>query len=329
MLFELRPFDPVRGGFRHSPGAREVRPDGTALQDAAGPTPPAPPYEQFRLSHVELRIDRPPVPGLQWPDFLHVGDTADTLVVTERVVRALVRAGIRGFRQVPVRPMVMAIGAAGGIPNYVALLVQPGVKGEQLPWSPRRGQRATRIRPASWTGIDLFAVQNFPRRSHWYCTRRVVELAREHFWTNARFVPHDADWRHAEGWNGREPWGVDYLCEVWPPEWYPPRIAGSLDARAWFERLVSAEPGSEDAARSLAALADLGDEALLLARSVLEEERGDVRRAMAFAVVRALHAESHPVSKALLDAAEREAAAGALRPVVRLPDRARSPVAAV
>lgn len=68
----------------------------------------------------------------------------------------------------------------------------------------------------TWDGSDFFRVKNWYNK-HIFCTRRVVELAREERWSNLQFEPMDRP---------REqiimPFGIDYLGKEWPPEnWYP------------------------------------------------------------------------------------------------------------
>ncbi|MBN1460174.1 MAG: hypothetical protein JXA57_11605 [Armatimonadetes bacterium] len=66
----------------------------------------------------------------------------------------------------------------------------------------------------TWDGSDVFNTRS--SGGIYFCTEKVLLLAREKRRTNFRFVPADALQRHASGWRG-----IDYLGEKWPPKWYP------------------------------------------------------------------------------------------------------------
>jgi len=102
------------------------------------------------------------------------------------------------------------------------------------------------------------------------CTRRVLEVARENRWTNARFVPVDAPHRNRE-WHSR--WCIDYLGDQWPPsEWYPPLPSHGRSLEGWIDYLRLSAGGNVREA-----LIDFGPIAIARVRELLQDDNDQVR----------------------------------------------------
>ncbi|MEO0793752.1 MAG: hypothetical protein AAFX93_01245 [Verrucomicrobiota bacterium] len=66
----------------------------------------------------------------------------------------------------------------------------------------------------TWSGEDFSRLMN-PRPGGYICTRKVIELAHEHKWTNLWLFPLDCVVTR------RNRFAINYLGKKWPPQWYP------------------------------------------------------------------------------------------------------------
>lgn len=201
--------------------------------------------------------------GKRWPDIVSAV-TGPSPMVTERVVDTVRKHGIGTLEAYPVR-LEKLIGSRldlAAAESYFYIWV----RGQMLTDLRAEGITQEAICPAchrplpykirrhvlladSWDGSDIFRLAN-----DWVpicCTLRVVELARQHRWTNFRFVPIDADQRHVSHWDG-----IEYLGKHWPPaQWYPPAPSSGKLLEQWLEQMDSDD--YVEVARASDALRDL------------------------------------------------------------------------
>lgn len=122
----------------------------------------------------------------------------------------------------------------------------------------------------SWSGDDLLRMHNYPNQQV-FCTLRVVELAHEQGWSNARFDPMDLMRDRASRWHG-----IDYLASRWPPlNWYPPSRAAGKTVDEWVEQLQSTNLMERHGARI--ALSELDAEAIPSLTALLDSSSGTLR----------------------------------------------------
>lgn len=173
--------------------------------------------------------------GTFWSDCIGNGAT-NHLILSERVIETWHKEGIQGF---DAQPVVIAESKSKKLkiaeaPRYyyinisgrmsIDLQASRDARVDVCQHCFQSENRAPHPmvkyvpREKTWDGSDIFGIQNI--RSGWgrFCSLRIIELAREHRWTNFRFIPMDALIRHTIPWRG-----VDYLGRKWPPkEWYHP-----------------------------------------------------------------------------------------------------------
>jgi hypothetical protein len=138
----------------------------------------------------------------------------------------------------------------------------------------RQWNRTAVPREDTWDGCDLVEVRNYPVAGE-FCTERVLLLAREHRWTNFRFLPMDVIMRHTFGWKG-----IDYRGRKWPPkEWYPPRPSRDHTLEEWIERF---KEHPEYRGRPFDALLDFEDQTLPHMLKFLHGDSAPHRRNAAF-----------------------------------------------
>lgn len=158
----------------------------------------------------------------RWPDALSVGGAIQ--LVSRRVYKTFESEGLASYRVLPLEPAPRHSGLPKGMemPAYVALLHNPGleIEWEYLDVTPNRNPRLRLMnrrwkgwvpKEDVWKGFDLFRVEDGPA----CCTRRIIELARQHNWTNFEFKPLEVR-------RDMPTEGIDYLGKHWPPKsWYP------------------------------------------------------------------------------------------------------------
>lgn len=246
----------------------------------------APVYE----GEAEARIDNK---GSRWSDIIGSGTASPPFMISERVIDTLRGVGVESFEEHPVRiteikskqlriippPQYYYLNVKGemdidreasGIPERkvicpVCLMQEPYQPGEKIP-SPER----LIPRPETWDGSDLFILRNYGRSSV-FCTRKVLELARQHRWTNFRFEPIDVLRRYATRWKG-----IDYLGKKWPPKWYPDPPHHGKTLEQWLEQVRSTDGAEQYAARL--ALLEIGAPAIPGLTDLLRHGTDPVRR---------------------------------------------------
>jgi hypothetical protein len=97
-----------------------------------------------------------------------------------------------------------------------------------------------------------------------------VQLARDHRWTNFRFLPVDISRRDSIRWRG-----IDYLGEKWPPDWYPAPASQGKNAAEWAEQLRSRDPDEHWAA--FEALQELREDAISTLLPLLDSDDDRLR----------------------------------------------------
>jgi len=224
--------------------------------------------------------------GAEWPDIIATSTMSPPFLISEKVLDALEAAGVVCFEKHPaqVKRATNSSLRVETAPRYFHLDVLPTI---ELDWEASgtgglfpcgtcgrliRKAGDYRILPEryvprmdTWDGSDLIVC---PQCSAVCCTEKVILLAREHRWTNLRFVPMDALQRWSMGWPG-----IDYLGPTWPPKWYPDPPYAGKSAAEWVEELCSAD--QKRWRRASDALAELFEETLPLLAGLLEQ--GDPR----------------------------------------------------
>ncbi|XHC25196.1 MAG: hypothetical protein ACFHWZ_06395 [Phycisphaerales bacterium] len=186
------------------------------------------------------------VRGRVWTDCLATRVTVDwstpasmydAMVVSERCAAALsaeeTMEVVLAFQRGPVSKNAPW-------PSYVAITGAPGVELVPTPSKysmPLPGLTGVRAEISTWSGRD-FVTSNNPKGrgySH-FCSRRILDLARQEGWTGFEFHPADLPQPLHGLWDG-----IDYLGHEWPPEhWYPPdpsTFHGVEDWIAAFDRV--------------------------------------------------------------------------------------------
>jgi len=226
------------------------------------------PWEAIDPKVVQVTFgDEVPKKGWErWPDI--IGNSRATgapwaMLVSARVHDALCEHGIERFKSCPARPAPRSvrlpvddevrelIGTDASadrqsnlppgveMPVYYAIYPEPGIR--YLMLSPEETRKPVPDRqpdPESWSGADLFCVDGLATYSAYGCTRRVIELAREHRWTNFHFRPMEIPLKWAMSW------GVDYLGKKWPPDWRP-KMTADRSPEEWFDLDAFREYGAE------------------------------------------------------------------------------------
>lgn len=194
----------------------------------------------------------------KWPDILYIGHSepmAGAWCVSRRVYEALESENVKSYHIFPVEPEAKRPGSGlpkgRHMPEYLALLSDQGLKVELI-YSDVTPKRDPRLAPMSrkfkrsiakedtWKGFDLFQTG----AGQTCCTRRIVELAREHRWTNFEFKPLDVR-------RDMPTEGIDYLGEPWPPEsWYPPSPSEGKTVEPWVEAYMEQTRKAHEEARN-------------------------------------------------------------------------------
>lgn len=169
--------------------------------------------------------------GSQWSDIVGAGSARPPFMISQRVIDTLHEANVTGFEQHSVRITDIKSAKLRIIspPQYYYLnidghmdidLEASEVKVALLCpvcFASEKRSQPERFVPLAetWDGSDVFILRNFPSGLI-FCTRKVLELARQHSWTNFRFQPMNVLQHDAMSWKG-----IDYLGKKWPPQWYP------------------------------------------------------------------------------------------------------------
>ncbi|QDU61686.1 hypothetical protein Pan216_25480 [Planctomycetes bacterium Pan216] len=171
--------------------------------------------------------------GRYWPDIMRVDGKSPMVVVSSRVMDGFVSVGIRGFASYEARVVGIDSDTLSleKCPTYYYLElcrgidVDPDASGIELEYACRACPRLSKIYDANaplvpdlstWEGLDVFTFRNI-RSQIRCCTLKVVELARQHRWSNFFF--------QFMGANPLLPVAqrkIDYLGEMWPPTGWPP-----------------------------------------------------------------------------------------------------------
>lgn len=217
----------------------------------------------FRLARTDEKIVARASVDYQkgkWCDILYIAHSNPmgngVLCVSRRVYDALKSEGIQAYRAFYVEPEGKKPGSGlpkdKQMPEYVALLPDPGIEieTEYIDVTPKRDPRLTRSNRKvkrfvpienSWEGFDLFRVNN---NKTCCCTRRIVELARQHQWTNFEFKPLDVR-------RDMPTEGINYLAEQWPPEsWYPRPPSEGKTVEEWVDAYMKRARNEIEQARN-------------------------------------------------------------------------------
>jgi len=146
-----------------------------------------------------------------WPDHIGGGFTMPGFYVSERVKKSLDKEGVKYDKAFPASVWMHELPPAlknVPPPKYYWLYPLTGVEIDltasgfvNIRRSPTTGllygDLPDRLDPCSlkevafvdgsWTGADLFVSSRSPSRI--FCTRRIIDLASKHRWTNFKFVP--------------------------------------------------------------------------------------------------------------------------------------------
>lgn len=234
-------------------------------------------FTETPMKQIALTLPR----RRRWPDIgNYFSESNNGLLWSERLVHDLVEAGIVLADSV-VTPEII-VGPQSPASRYCVLnlprdldldMASSGVDLAQVSVCPVCGSVLSGVvqadryvpREGSWRGNDLFMLRYPKLHRAVFCTRRVLDLAREKRWRGLRFEPIDVERKLSLGWDG-----IDYLGKKWPPDsWYPKRPSEGRSPRAWLEMYNSVRDGNAwyEAWR---ALLDCADDALPL---VLEQLR--------------------------------------------------------
>jgi hypothetical protein len=217
-----------------------------------------------------------------WPDVIGMKLSTNALFVSSRVHGALGSQSLGPMRSYPVvfarrefgevEPLAPDAHAAIRGRSYFALFPAPGIRFSDAYYEALHHGRMTDlergVNPESWSGADLFSVGGLKRAGSVACTRRFIELAREHRWTNFRFVPMELPRKWTLTWS------VDYLGKKWPPDWRP-TVTSDQSPEQWLQQALTSTTHEKWSA-SLEAFRELGLEALPVA--LREIESTDPRR---------------------------------------------------
>jgi hypothetical protein len=213
--------------------------------------------------------------GTRWTDVVGHGSPEPVpFMVSERVALSLKKARIERFDAWPVevRKIHSKRLRETARPRYYCLVV-----GGRLDVDVGDGPRSRgRILPRreTWDATDLCRCPERPRMV--FCTLKVLELAREHRWTNCRF-----DLLGADPLRARTRGGIDYLGKRWPPkDWHPP-VPGARKRANLLRRLVETENRGERW-KAQHELSRLGEEGLELVVPAYEAATGDARHRLAW-----------------------------------------------
>lgn len=240
--------------------------------------------------------------GTSWMDAIGIASWP-LFLVSRRVVVALEQIGAKGFEPRAVCFTKVQSPAMQNAPDYFYLdvkgrididLKSSGLEGaQQCPGCFRdlstKLIEPTRYVPAreGWDGSDLFRLRNRPNLLV-FCTRRILELARQERWTNFRFEPMDVVQRHAVSWSG-----IDYLGEQWPPaKWYPDAPGAGKSIAELVGQLCN-EPHPQYVA-AYRALIELGRDAVPYVAPLLDDVSATTRKRAA-RVLAVIHSRSDPL----------------------------------
>lgn len=227
-------------------------------------------------------------PARQWPDAL--GASNAPFLLSGAVACVLKEEGVNGFIAHPVELEIpKRIRVPAPPPQYYYLditgrmdidLEASGIKvAGNCPVCFQGGSRSggERYVPIvdTWDGSDIFTLRNYPS-GFAFCTRKVLELARRHRWTNFRFDPMDAEGKYALCGSG-----IDYLGKQWPPaKWYPGPANEGKSLEQWLEQFQSSNGDRSYAAYR--ALLEIGSPAMPGLIPLLQHHEERVRREAAF-----------------------------------------------
>lgn len=211
--------------------------------------------DMVRFGPGRVEVDR----GREWPDAIGSAQTGTNppFIISQRVLDVLHNARIAKFSEDPA--VIEKIGAKSlrdiPPPRYYYLTVTGEISVDfdaggaslidQCPVcfrSSSGGTLGSRFVPLSdtWDGSDIFRIRNLSGDAI-FCTLKIVDLARQHGWTNFLFEPMDiSEKQRQESHNWK---GIDYLGKPWPPaQWYPePVYVGRTPlewVRHWLESVA-------------------------------------------------------------------------------------------
>lgn len=188
--------------------------------------------------------------GIEWSDVLTPGNSTHGLIVSRRVVESWINAGVEGFSLVPrvIRKVKSSALCKDVAPLYFEVIAKGKIlcryrffektsDGYQFRFETENPSAEPRTRfmaegyiqyhqlvpiQDSWDGGDLICLPGQDRMGAFgrcFCSRRIVEVAKERQLSNFAFSPMDAV----------ERFGGDFRDLPWPPEiWYkkdnPPSV---------------------------------------------------------------------------------------------------------
>lgn len=203
--------------------------------------------------------------GTTWTDIFGTSSASPHFFLSERVVRTMQKAGVAGVDAYPVK--ITQVKSKGlqkkqPWPNYFYLGVYGHIDIDHEAGRPKNTsgslQRFTPILE-TWDGSDVFVMRNEFNRMV-FCTQKVLELARQHRWSNFMFRPMDVLRRYG----GQ----IDYLAEQWPPEsWYPTPPSAGKTMQEWIDVLLT----DEYVGKAAFPLLDFGDEAIRPLLALLDD----------------------------------------------------------
>lgn len=187
----------------------------------------------FVINDLKLNIDRAP---RRWPDIMQWGSSNGAgYLFSQRVIDDMTDAGVKGPEEIlPVELQIERPSkSSNSPPQYVSLSLPRSLDldlaasefGSTMKMCLECGTlfdgnlTAKRYvpEPESWDGSDLFMLRR-PQAGPvmLYCTRSILELARDNEWIGFRFEPIDIERHKSNQWKG-----INYLANTWPPkDWY-------------------------------------------------------------------------------------------------------------
>lgn len=250
--------------------------------------------------------------GASWTDALPVAGFYPPYLVSERVAKGLEAIGATGYKLLPVRFSDVEGNRLQRLPEpkYYYLSVSGmididiGASGlGSMDWCPACKASTSKhfvqhlkhvpIRE-SWDGSDIFKVGPRPTWGVLYCTRRVLELARNERWSSFQFEPMDIVRRHSSSWGG-----IDYLGDAWPPKnWYPTPPSAGKSLAEWVDQMRRDDPeGFRQARIAISDIAYDEPEAVIPELAKMLDEADEKRCRHAARMLGLIYAHSGLVSK--------------------------------
>lgn len=135
------------------------------------------------------------------------------------------------------------------------------------------GIQRYKIVEKSWDGSDfcMFAGTKFP---YIVCSEKVLHIAHEQRWTNARFLAVGTDHRHPYANDG-----INYLAQKWPPDnWELPDPFMLQPLEAWAKQLESSDTAKAYEALKVLTYADEHTRKIKILIPVLDSANAIARR---------------------------------------------------